>query len=281
MTLRPVAAMTRKAADINVQNLEERIPVQGRAAELDELATVLNQMLDGLSESLRRTAAISVDAAHQLRTPLTRIRAQLELMLREDVCPTSRENLESLQREALRLSQLCTRLLLLGRLELHAGEAGSLNERIDLSEVVEEITEQCRPAAQDRGIALESDSAGAVAVRGNRVLLVEACLNLLDNAIRWTPCGGCVRVSTTSRGGEAVLWVTDSGPGIPDHERSNIFRPFYRGKRTSASPGDDGFGLGLSIVRAIAELHSGHVELLQSSAAHGCTFSVTLPTDFG
>lgn len=281
MALRPVAAMTRKAAQINAQNLDERIPIQGRADELDELATMLNQMLDRLSESLRRTAEFSADAAHQLRTPLTRIRAQLELMLGAEVPPSLRDNLESLQKEVVRLSQLCSRLLLLGRLELHSGEANSMHERVDLSEVVEEITEQCRPAAHERGIALEGDTAGAVAVRGNRMLLVEACLNLVDNALRWTPRGGCVRVSTTTRSGEAILKVADSGPGIPDQERSNVFRPFYRGKRTSASGGDAGFGLGLSIVRAIAELHSGHVELLQCSAAEGSTFTITLPADLG
>lgn len=279
MTLRPVAAMTLKAARINAQNLGERIPIHGRSDELDKLAAVLNRMLDDLSDSLRRTAEFSANASHQMRTPLTKIRAQLELMLSAEIPPAFRDNLESLQKQVVRLSRLCSRLLLLGRLELHSGEANSMNERVDLAEVVDEIVEQHKPAAYDRGVAVETGKTGQVVVCGNRILLVEACLNLLDNALRWAPRGSCVRVSATSRDGEAVLLVTDSGPGVPDHERANIFRPFYRGERTSASPGDVGFGLGLSIVRAIAELHSGHIELLQSSTAQGSTFSLTLPLD--
>jgi signal transduction histidine kinase len=276
MSLRPVATITRKASEITAQNLEERIPVQGRAAELDELARVLNEMLDRLSKSLRQTAEFSADAAHQLRTPLTRIRGKLEVMLRTEMSDTVRNDIESLHAEVVRVSRLCGRLLLLGRLELHSGEANSLAESVDLGALVEELAEQCRPMAHEHGVALKSDSSGAVTIRGNRVLLVEACLNLLDNAIRHTPPGGSVRVSAESRGSKAVLSFADTGCGIAVQDRTNIFRPFYRGKQDCPSGASDGFGLGLSIVRAIAELHSGHVDLV-SSAADGSLFRITLP----
>jgi signal transduction histidine kinase len=160
--------------------------------------------------------------------------------------------------------------------ELHSGEANSLTESVDLGALVEELAEQCRPMAHERGVALKTESSGAVTIRGNRVLLVEACLNLLDNAVRFTAPGGSVRVSAEGCGSNAVLSFADTGCGIAAEDRTSIFRPFYRGKQNSSARASEGFGLGLSIVRAIAELHSGHVDLV-SSAADGSLFRITLP----
>jgi two-component system OmpR family sensor kinase len=276
MALRPVAAITRNAAQISAKNLADRIPIEGGADELDELARVLNAMLDGLSESMQLTAEFSADAAHQLRTPLTRIQGKVDVMLRREIADPLRAELETLQQEVLRLSRLCNRLLLLGRLELHTGEAHLMSERVDLKELAEELVEQCSPVAHEDGVTLEIGTAVAAQVPGNRILLVEALLNLIDNAIRWTPRGGVIRVSVGSNGREATLSVADSGPGIPDQERDRIFQPFYRVGGTSAPRASEGFGLGLSIVRAIVRGHKGRAEVAPTAGA-GCELRLIIP----
>ena len=276
MALRPVAAITRQAAHISARNLDDRIPISGAAGELDELAKVLNDMLDRLRDSMRQTAEFSADVAHQLRTPLTRVRGKLELMLRGDIPASLRGEIERLGEEVVRLSRLCGHLLLLGRLELPGGETHLLGDRIDLREVTEELVEQCSPMAHERGLALKIGASVPAHVRGNRALLVEALLNLIDNAVRWTPRGGTIRVSVDSNGREAALSVADSGPGIPEPERERIFQPFYRMGETAVTHTSAGSGLGLAIVRAIARAHGGRVELL-SSAGAGAEFRVVFP----
>jgi signal transduction histidine kinase len=276
MSLRPVAAITRKAAQISARNLDDRIPVAGGAEELDDLARVLNAMLDRLRDSMRQTAEFSADVAHQLRTPLTRVRGKLDLLLRGEIPASLRGEIERLGEEVVRLSRLCGHLLLLGRLELPGGETHLLSERIDLKEVAEELVEQCSPMAHERGLALKIGAPVPAHVRGNRVLLVEALLNLIDNAIRWTPSGGTIRVSVDANGQETALSVADSGPGIPELERERIFQPFYRIGGTAVAHASAGSGLGLAIVRAIARLHGGRAELLPF-AGTGSEFRVVFP----
>lgn len=275
-SLRPVSEMTRKASQITATNLSERLPLAGRADELDELARVLNDMLDRLGASLRQMEQFSSGAAHQLRTPLTRIRGELDLILRTDVADPPRSQLERIQEELERLTRLCGRLLLLGRLDQQAGDANLFNDRVDLEEVVLELLDQMAPLAQDRGVGLRSGAMWTVRIRGSRPLLVEALLNLLDNAIRSTPDGGSVAVSINANGNAVRLSVEDSGPGVPPEERERIFQPFYRIQRTSAGEADDGSGLGLAIVRGIAQAHGGHVELVEAPRG-GSVFSLVLP----
>jgi len=233
-------------------------------------------MLDRLDESMRRTAEFSADAAHQLRTPLTRVQGTLDLMLRREIADPLRGEIEKVHEEVMRLSRLCSRLLLLGRLELHTGEANLMSERVDLKEVAEELVEQCSPAANERGITLKIETAAAAQVRGSRILLVEALLNLIDNAIQWTPRGGTVGVAVRANGHEATLSVADSGPGIADEERGRIFQPFYRVAGTSDARASIGSGLGLAVVRAIARAHKGRAELAPSSGS-GCEFRLIVP----
>lgn len=278
-SLRPVAAITRKAAQISAKNLHERIPLAGGGDELDELATVLNGMLDRLGSSLQQIEEFSADAAHQLRTPLTRIRGKLDLMLRGALSEQLRGEIETVQDELVRLSRLCSRLLLLGRLELQSGGTNLMDELVDLREIAEELVDQCRPVAHERGIILELEGARTAPARGSRILLVEALLNLLDNAIRWTPAGGSVRVSVDIVGTQACLCVSDTGPGVPAQDQSRIFQPFYRG--TASATASEGAGLGLAIVGAITRAHRGRVELIASSR-EGSVFRLSLPalTDF-
>jgi len=279
-SLRPVSAMTRKASQITATNLRERLPLAGRADELDELARVLNDMLDRLGGSLRQMEQFSSGAAHQLRTRLTRIRGELDLILRSDVADPPRSQLERVQEEVERLSWLCGRLLLLARLDQQTGNASLFDERVDLEEVVNELLEQMAPLAQDRGVGLRRGAMSTVRVRGSRSLLVEALLNLLDNAIRFTPEGGSVAVSLEADGDVVRLSVEDSGPGVPPEERERIFQPFYRTPRTFAEATDDGSGLGLAIVRGIAQAHGGRVEMLEAPSG-GSIFRLVLPAHSG
>jgi heavy metal sensor kinase len=275
-SLRPVSAMTRKASQITAANLRERLPRARTADELDELARVLNDMLDRLGASMRQMVQFSSDAAHQLRTPLTRIRGELDLILRSGVSDPPRSQLERIQEELERLSRVCGRLLLLARLDQQAGNASLFDEGLDLEEVVRELLEQMAPVAQDRGVELRRGATSTVRVRGSRPLIVEALLNLLDNAIRATPVGGFVAVSLEANGDGVRLSVEDSGPGVPPEERQRIFQRFYRIPRTSAGAADDGSGLGLAIVQGIAQAHGGHVEIVEAPRG-GSVFRVVFP----
>jgi two-component system OmpR family sensor kinase len=274
--LRPVAAMSRKASQITATNLRERLPIAGRGDELDDLARVLNNMLDRLSGSMEQMEQFSADAAHQLRTPLTRIRGELELILRGEVAEAVRPDLERIGVEVDRLSRLCSRLLLLGRVDLQRGEMRNVGEPIDLKEIADELVEQSIPLARERSIMLSVGQARTAWIRGNRMLIVEALLNLLDNAIRCTPPGGSVVVSVEVNDRDAVLSVSDTGPGVPLPERERIFQPFYRIPFARSGDADEGSGLGLAIVRAIAQAHGGRVKLGESVGA-GSVFRMTFP----
>ena len=152
-------------------------------------------MLDRLGGSLRQMEQFSSGAAHQLRTSLTRLRGDLDLILRSGVADPPRSQLERIQEELERLSRVCARLLLLARLDQQAVHTSLLDEQVDLEEVVDELLEQMTPLARDRGIGLRRGATSTALVRGSRPLLVEALLNLLDNAIHATPQGGSVVVS--------------------------------------------------------------------------------------
>jgi len=273
--LRPVTAMTRKASQITATNPRERLPLAGRDDELDELATVLNDMLDRLGASLRQMEQFSSNAAHQVRTPLTRIRGELDLVMASGgIADPQRSQLEGVQGELERLSRVCGRLLLLARLDQQTRDESLFVDRVDLEEVVEELLEQMCPVARDRGVQLRHGSSSPLCVRGSRPLLVEAMLNLLDNAIRFTPANGAVVVRVEARGSRACLSVEDGGPGIPAAERDSVFLPFHR--REPAGARDDGSGLGLAIVRGIARAHGGRVDVEEASGG-GSVFRLELP----
>jgi signal transduction histidine kinase len=276
--LKPVSAMASKAPEITATSLRERLPVTGRGDELDRLADVLNDMLDRLGSSLRQMEQFASGAAHQLRTPITRIRGELELLLRGELPEPDRlrDQLERIQEELERLSRVCGRLLLLARLDQQAAEAGLLDERTDLGEVVADLLEYMNPVARERNVTLRGGPTAAAIVRGSKPLLVEAVLNLLDNAIRYTPEGGSVSVSTEVHGDTVRLSVEDTGPGVPPSERESIFQPFYRLPRDAGSGVEPGNGLGLAIVMAIARAHRGSVEL-EGTPGGGSLFRLTLP----
>lgn len=276
-SLHPVAAMTAKASQITAASLPERLPVTGSGDELDHLAVVLNDMLDRLGGSLRRMEQFSADAAHQLRTPLTRIRGEIDLMLRRGLPDPPRDELERVKKDVDHLGRVCARLLLFARLD--RGEYGEslLSEDVALGPVVGELVEQLAPFARERGVSLEGGETPPARIRGSRALLVEALMNLLDNAIRFSPDGGAVRVSLSVEGPTARISVADDGPGVRPEDRERIFQPFHRAPPHDREPSHDGAGLGLALVMGIARAHGGGVEV-DASPGGGSVFRLVLPT---
>jgi two-component system OmpR family sensor kinase len=255
-----VAVITRRASTITSTSLRERLPVSGNGDELDELARVFNEMLAGLRRSLEQMEAFTSDAAHQFRTPLTRVRGELDLILRDGTrrIDEVRPRLGEMSEELERLARTCSRLLLLARLDRGTIEADLLADEVDLASVVEDLHEQFQPLAAERGVRVRSHHDGETRVRCSRPLVVEALLNLLDNALRASPRGSVVEVSLRRGDGVAILTVADQGRGIPAELREQVFRRFYR---HAAIPDDGGTGLGLAIVRGIARAHGGDVRV--------------------
>jgi two-component system OmpR family sensor kinase len=274
--LGPVAVMTRKASEITATNLCERLPLTGKGDELDELARVLNDMIDRLGESLQQIEQFSSGAAHQLRTPLTRMRGELDLILRSDVSEPLKNQLESIHEELERMSRLCAQLLLLSRLHDQVSAITVWDEQIDLEEVVSELLEQMTPMANEHRVELRRGATSTVRVRGSRALLVQALFNLLSNAIEYTHDEQPVTVSIGTNGDAAWLSVEDRGPGIPPEAQDNIFQPFYRVSPSSGDATENGTGMGLAIVKGIARAHGGRVELIEAPSG-GSIFRLFLP----
>jgi len=274
-TLRRVAAITRHAATITSSNLRERLPTDGRGDELDELTCVFNRMLADLGRAIAQMEAFTSDAAHQLRTPLTRARGALDLVLREreGLSASIRLRVEETREELERLGRTCSRLLLLARLDSGALEQGLLAEEVDLSALVHEVVEQFGPLAAERGVELTWSGCEPLPMRCSRPLLLEALLNLLDNALRVSARGQEIEVSLRSDADAAVVTIADQGPGIPEHAREQVFQRFFR---LAPSAGDGGTGLGLAIVRGIARAHGGEVHI-EASQWGGAAVRLSLP----
>lgn len=217
----------------------------------------------------------STQVAQALRTSQTRIRGELDLILRNEVPDPPRRQLESIRDELERLSRLCRRVFLLLRLEGQVRDGCLPDERVDLSEVVSELVEQMTPFARDRGVGIRTGDMASAPVRGSRPLLVEAVFILLERATRSTPEGGLVTVSTDASVDGAQVLVEDDAPAVAPAERERIFQPFH--KIPGSPPGaESGTGLGLAIVKGVARAHGGRVELLDAPRG-GNLFRLKLP----
>ena len=274
-TLRRVASITRRAASITATNLRARLPVNGRSDELDELACVFNEMLSGLERTLEQMEAFTSDAAHQLRTPLTRVRGELDLLLcdRSRLKDPERARLVEMREELERLACTCSRLLLLARLDQGALAEDLQADDVDLGMTVEDFVDQVGPLAAERGVEVRLAGLDAILVRCNRALLLEALFNLLDNALRVSSEGKTIEVALRRVGDDAIITVSDQGPGIPEHLREQVFRRFFR---LDAHSGGGGTGLGLAIARGIARVHGGDIHV-EASPCGGAALVVSLP----
>ena len=272
--LQPVEQITRKAEQITQHNLSERLPAARTGDELERLSHSLNRMIARLDDAFKNSKRFVADASHELRTPLTILRGELETLAEETQLPPDlRSRLGSLLEETNRLGKIVEQLFALSRLD--AGEAQTEWTRFDLAALVKTTAEQMSLLAEDRGIAIACDANRQVPVEGDRARLKQVVVNLLDNAIKYTPKHGAIQLNVTTVNGHAVLEVADNGLGIPADALPHVFERFYRVDQTRS--GDSGSaGLGLSIVKSICTAHGADVEVL-SSVGLGSRFRVKLP----
>lgn len=272
--LRPLDEVAGGAERITSRNLNERLPVAKTGDELERLSVALNRMIARLEESFQYIRRFTADASHELRTPLTVLRGELEAMAQRatldgDVRDTAGSALE----ETERLTKIVESLLAISRLD--AGEAQMEQVSFDLAELTRTTTEQMRLLAEDKAIKLHVEVNGAVSLVCDRARIKQVIVNLVDNAIKYTPEGGAVRVSVRDENGHAVLRVEDNGAGIPAEALPHVFDRFYRvDKARSRQMG--GAGLGLAIVKSIVTAHGGQVTV-ESDEGRGSRFCVSLP----
>lgn len=271
--LRPLHSVAEQARGITENSLHTRIAAEGVAAELDVVIASFNDLLSRLDRSFDAMRRFVADASHELRTPVSVIRGEADVALtRERSAAEYREALAVVLDESRRLSVLVDDLLNLAR-------ADSGRVRLDLREFyLNELLAECcrgyRALAAERGLTLECKAASDLQYRGDEVLLRRLVLNLLDNAIRYTPAGGRIIVSQEAGEDEIRIAVSDTGIGIPPEHTSRVFERFYRTDE-ARSRAAGGFGLGLSIVGWIAEAHRGRV-VCDSEPGRGSTFTVIL-----
>jgi len=272
--LAPVQRVTRAAQEITLSHLERRLPELDSGDEIANLTVALNQMIARLDESFRNNNRFTADASHDLRTPLTILRGELEsLVVDRDMPPGVRDKLGSLLEEIERLVKIVEGLFALSRLDM--GEAQAERVQFDLAALAETTAEQMILLAEERKIALSCDASGVVEVKGDRTRLKQALVNLLDNAIKYTPEGGKIALSVKADDGMAKMEVADNGIGIQEEALPHIFKRFFRAPNVRAS-NIEGSGLGLAIIQAICNAHGGAVSVANTQPS-GCRFTVQLP----
>lgn len=271
--LAPVGQMADRARTITAERLGERLPVVNPDDELGHLAAIFNETFTRLEQSFAQLRRFTADASHELRTPLTAIRSVGEVGLREHRDENAyREIIGSMLEEADRLGHLVDSLLTLSRAD--AGQVKLTRERVDLVELAREVTNQLGVLAEEKRQSISVEAAGPVYATVDRLVLRQAVINLVDNAIKYSPDGGHVRIVVRDQPHGPTLEVSDTGPGIGVEHQERIFDRFYRvDKARSRELG--GTGLGLSIARWAVEAHGGHIEL-ESEEGRGSTFRITL-----
>jgi heavy metal sensor kinase len=273
-SLSPVAHMAATAEAITQHNLSERLPVTRSGDELEELSLALNRMIGRLEDALHGSKQFVADASHELRTPLTVMRGELENLVQEGQLPhDTREALGSVLEEVARLSGIVEGLFALSRLD--AGETRAPPQRVDLGELAATTAGQMSLLAEDKEVRIACHADPGVAVEGDPARLKQVIVNLLDNAIKYTPRGGRVSLRVAREAGSALLEVSDDGIGIPAEALAHVFKRFYR-VDGSRSRDQGGAGLGLSIVESICTAHGAQVEV-SSAPGKGSTFRVRAP----
>lgn len=276
-SLQPVVTISEQAAHISVQNLDERLKITSPKDELGKLAAVFNDLLSRLEASFRIMREFMADASHELRTPLAVIQGESEVALSQDGTSAEyRGSLSVVNKQARRMARIVGDMLALARAD--AGHLQLPMEELYLNDLVEDCCRAAQALAVPKGVRLTYEGSADISFRGNEELLKRMAVNLLDNAIHYTPSGGCVSVRLASEPASVRLSVTDSGVGIPPEHINRVFDRFYRVDESRARA-DGGSGLGLSIVKLAAESHQGSVRLT-SELGRGSTFTVTLPLYF-
>jgi heavy metal sensor kinase len=272
--LRPIDRIIRTAQSINSSDLSQRIAYQGPADEVGRLATTFDRMLDRLQDAFERERRFAADASHELRTPLTALKGRIDVTLSRSRTNAEYEStLQDLEHEVDRLIRLSTDLLFLARLDQRRlpWQPG----RVEFSHLLQAIVEQVEPLAESKGLTLVAEIPPDISIHGDADHLIRLFLNLLANAVRYTPSGGRVAVLAQDTRGRVRVSISDSGPGISPEHLPHLFERFYR-TESARSREDGGAGLGLAIAYEIARWHGGTLEV-ESAPGHGTTFRVQLP----
>ena len=275
--LRRVRTLEAAVQPIMRGDLGRRLPLSGRRDELDLLASIVNAMLDELERSMSEVKGVCDNIAHDLRTPLTRLRAQLHRM--QQHAPDAAERGALIEHCIADVDSLLSRfaaLLRISEMEDRRRRAGFGD--VDLVSMLREIHELFAPLAEDKNVQLRLEESAVPAIGADRELLFEAISNLVSNAIKFTPAGGTVRLRVRADGDGARLCVLDNGPGIPADEREAVLQRFYRSESTRQLPGS---GLGLSIVSAIVRLHGFRLDIGAGDDGGARVTLYCQPTAFG
>ncbi|MGM3276211.1 sensor histidine kinase [Ralstonia sp. 24A2] len=271
---RAIDNVVKQARRIGDNNLDERLPHPGTSDDIGKLVDTLNDMLDRLEHAFDMQRRFTADASHELRSPLSRLRTELEVTLRRERSHEEYvETLHSCVEEVGRLTQMVEELLMLARLD--AGHDQGMQEAVPVIELVQACVKRVTPAAQDRGIVLATQAGANQPIRIARAPATLALSNLLDNAVKFSPAGTTVEIAWSAEHGDAVLQVSDHGPGIPPAELPHIFERFYRGARVRASE-TPGTGLGLALSQAIVQAHGGRIDAANAQKG-GMIFRISLP----
>jgi len=272
--LAPVDRMAAAAEQISMAHLDRLIDVGNPDDELGRLGRTLNGMIARLRDAVRQMQQFTADAAHELRTPLAVLQTEAEVALRTARSVDDyRKVVESTLHESQRLARLAGQLLQLSQCDTQAFEI--VHEEVPLDAVVADVAEQLQTQAARQGIRLEVAALHECSVTGDDIQLSQVFFNLLDNAVKYTPRGGQVRVSSVRSEGQVTINVADTGPGIAQEHLPHVFDRFYRADR-SRTEATGGAGLGLAICKAIVEAHGGTIAATSSVGA-GTQFLVTLP----
>jgi two-component system, OmpR family, sensor kinase len=272
--LSPIDQMVRRARRIGEANLGDRLPHPGTTDEIGRLVETLNDMLGRLERSFEVRRMFSADASHELRSPLSRLRAELELALRRPrPVAEYQEVLRSCLEEVERVQGMIEELLELARIDTN--EEHELAEPISVIDLVDAAVLTVRPRAQQHGVAIIADPLPDVFVNAAPAAAKVALANILDNAVKFSPLGGQVKLTASATEDEAVITVSDAGPGVSPEDAERLFQPFYRG-RASRSTGVAGVGLGLAISRVLVQRQGGRIAL-DAKIERGAAFSMHLP----
>ena len=268
--LKPLRSFTSQVEQVQMNNLADMKVSEDVLPELRQFSHSFNQMLERLNNAFAAQRQFTGNAAHELRTPLALMQAQLELFSAEhsDVLPETAEFLTLLREQTERLTQMTKTLL-----EMSSLQQVARNERIQLAPMIEEIFTDLAPLAEKRSITLEAE--GNAALTGSDALIYRLLFNLTENAVKYNRPGGSVQVTVTQEPEKLRIRVSDTGCGIPEEYQHSIFQPFFRVDK-SRSREYGGAGLGLSLVWEIADLHGGSV-WVEKSSDKGTTIAVELP----
>jgi heavy metal sensor kinase len=272
LSLKPLDYFSKRIGQITQMNLNERMNVEGIDKELQPLAESFNKMLGRLEESFSRQSQFLSDASHDLKTPTSVIKSYCDVTLSRERTPSEyREAIENISEMANKITVIISRILEISRLE---SKTFSLNiTDVDLKVLIGDVLKLLEPSASAKGVRIIVNGED-VMIKGDRERLTEAFINIIDNAIKYNKNNGTVEIRVDGRGGDAVISVEDTGIGIPISEKERIFDRFFRVDMSRGVVA--GSGLGLSIVKAIINAHTGRIEV-ESEVGKGSRFTVFLP----